>query len=74
MSYIPNILFAILLFVGIGFFTRNVKKIIRNINLGRDIDRSDNPSARWKNMINIALGQSKMTSRPVAGILHIIVY
>jgi len=74
MSYIPNILFAILLFVGIGFFARNVKKIIRNINLGRDIDRSDNPSERWKNMINIALGQSKMTSRPVSGILHIIVY
>ena len=74
MSYIPNILFAILLIVVIGFFTRNVKKIIRNINLGKELDRSDNPSERWKNMINVALGQSKMTRRPVAGLLHIIVY
>lgn len=74
MSYIPNILFAILLFVGIGFFARNVKKIIRNINLGKDVNRSDNPSERWKNMINIALGQSKMVKRPISGFLHIIVY
>ncbi len=74
MSYITNIIFAILLIIGVGFFVQNIKKIIRNIKLGRDLDRSDNSSARWKNMINIALGQSKMTRRPVAGILHIIVY
>ena len=74
MSYISNILFAILLIVGVGFFTRNIKRLIRNIKLGRDIDRSDRSSERWKNMISIALGQSKMVSRPVAGILHIIVY
>ncbi len=74
MSYIPNIIFAILLIVGVGFFVQNIKKIIRNIKLGKDLDRSDSPSERWKNMINIALGQSKMTQRPVAGILHIIVY
>ena len=74
MSYISNILFALLLIAGIGFFTKNVKKLIRNIYLGKDIDRSDHKSERWKNMINIALGQSKMVSRPVAGLLHIVVY
>jgi heterodisulfide reductase subunit C len=74
MNYIDNILFAIILVVGIGFFVRNIKKLIRNIKLGKDIDRSDNPKARWKNMAMIALGQSKMVKRPVAGILHIIVY
>lgn len=74
MSYISNILFAILLIAGISFFVRNVRKLIRNINLGKEINRSDNPSARWKNMLKIALGQSKMVRRPVAGILHIIVY
>jgi heterodisulfide reductase subunit C len=42
--------------------------------LGKPVDRSDNKDLRWKNMINIALGQSKMVSRPIAGILHIIVY
>ena len=74
MQYLPNILFAALLIFGIGFFIRNVKKLSRNINLGKPIDRSDHKEQRWKNMINIALGQSKMVSRPIAGILHIIVY
>jgi heterodisulfide reductase subunit C len=74
MSYLDNILFAILLVVGFGFFAASVKKIIRNINLGVDVDRKDNPKARWKNMALIALGQSKMVRRSVAGILHILVY
>lgn len=74
MSYLDNILFAIVLIAGFGFFALNVKKIIRNINLGIDVDRKDNPKARWANMAMIALGQSKMVKRPVAGILHIIVY
>lgn len=74
MSYIDNILFVLILAAGIGYFTINVKKLIRNIKLGRDVNRSDNPQARWANMAMIALGQSKMVKRPIAGILHIIVY
>ncbi|NQW35838.1 MAG: (Fe-S)-binding protein [Flavobacteriales bacterium] len=74
MQYLPNIIFALLLIVGTGFFIQNIKKIIRNIKLGKDIDRSDNANARWKNMAMIALGQSKMVKRPVAGVLHILVY
>jgi len=74
MSYIDNILFVILLALGFGFFAINIKKIVRNIKLGKDINRNDNPAARWNNMALIALGQSKMVRRPVAGILHIIVY
>ena len=74
MSFLDNILFALLLAVGIGYFTMNVKKLMRNINLGRDVNRKDNSSERWKNMIMVALGQSKMVKRPVAGVLHVIVY
>ncbi len=74
MNYIPNILFAIALIVGIGYFAKNVKKLIRNINLGHDVDVSDHTSQRWKNMAMIALGQSKMVKRPIAGFLHVIVY
>ncbi len=74
MGYLDTILFAIILLFGFGFFTINIRKIIRNINLGQDINRSDNPASRWKNMAMIALGQSKMVKRPIAGVLHIIVY
>ncbi len=74
MNYIPNILFLIILVLSIGFFAANVKKLFRNINLGKDVDVSDNKSQRWKNMAKIALGQTKMVVRPIAGFLHIIVY
>jgi heterodisulfide reductase subunit C len=74
MNFLDNIFFAIILIIGFGYFTINVKKIIRNINLGRDVNRSDNASERWKNMAMIALGQSKMIKRPIAGFLHVIVY
>ncbi|MBU2904267.1 (Fe-S)-binding protein [Arenibacter algicola] len=74
MEYIPNIIFAIILFAGIGFFAKNIKKLSRNIKLGKAVDTSDNKSQRWNNMFRIALGQTKMVVRPIAGILHIIVY
>lgn len=74
MQYIPNVIFAVLLVAGFGFFALNVKKLIRNIKLGKDVDRNDQKSERWMNMIRIALGQSKMVRRPISGILHVIVY
>ncbi|CEN40294.1 putative enzyme [Capnocytophaga canimorsus] len=74
MYYLPNIIFLILLVTGIGFFLRNVRKLVRNIRLGKATDVSANRSKRWKNMLRIALGQQKMMVRPVAGILHILVY
>ncbi|PKB18959.1 (Fe-S)-binding protein [Flavobacterium sp. 5] len=74
MTYLSNVLFAIVLIIGFGYFYLNIKKIIRNINLGIAVNRTDNAKARWRNMAMIALGQSKMVKRPVAGILHIIVY
>ncbi|AUS06591.1 (Fe-S)-binding protein [Pseudotamlana carrageenivorans] len=74
MQYLPNIIFALALILGFGYFAKNVKKIIRNIKLGQDVDVSDNKSERFKNMARIALGQSKMVRRPVSGVLHIVVY
>lgn len=74
MGYLDNILFAIILIFGFGFFAVNFRKIIRNIKLGQDVNRQDNPSSRWKNMAIIALGQTKLVKKPVAGILHVVVY
>lgn len=74
MQYLPNILFALALIAGGGFFALNVKKLIRNIKLGKDEDRSDNKAIRFKNMAKIALGQYKMVRRPVSGIIHVLVY
>lgn len=71
---ISNILFLLVLSGAVWYFTRNVKKITRNINLGQPIDRSDNPSERLGIMAKVALGQTKMMFRPIPGLLHIIVY
>lgn len=74
MEIVSRLVFLLLLVAGIGYFVSNVKKLIRNIKLGKHINRSDNASQRWRNMTMIALGQSKMVKRPVAAILHIFVY
>ena len=71
---IENIIFIIIFLLSTLLFIKNLKRIIRNIKFGKNIDRSDNPKIRLKNMIRVALGQSKMVVRPIAGILHIIVY
>ena len=73
-NYVPNVFFAIILIAGIGYFVMNVRKLIRNIKLGKEIYRNDRKTERWKNMAKIALGQYKMVRRPISGILHIIVY
>jgi len=74
MQYLPNVIFLIILLAGLGYFAKNVKKLTRNINLGRGRMPSDNKPQRFKNMALIALGQTKMVVRPIAGLLHLIVY
>jgi heterodisulfide reductase subunit C len=71
---ISIIVFIVLVVISVALFTKNVKTIIRNINLGKDLDRSDNKSQRFSLMAKVALGQSKMVVKPVAGLLHVVVY
>ena len=74
MEFIPNIIFLLVLIIGIGFFTKNIQKIIRNIKLGLETPPVENKNERYGNVMRIAFGQSKMVVRPIAGIIHIIVY
>ena len=74
MQLITQIVFLLVLIGGIAFFTRNIRRIIRNIKIGRKLDRNDHPKERFAQMARIAIGQSKMVKKPIAGILHIIVY
>ena len=74
MQYIDNVIFLILLIAGFGLFFKSLKEIYRNIKLGKEINRTDRKAERWAIMAKVALGQSKMVKRPIAGILHIFVY
>ena len=75
MEFLPNIIFITILIVTLGFFIRNILRLKRNINLGRgETEPITNKTERLRNMLRIALGQSKMVTRPIPGILHLIVY
>jgi heterodisulfide reductase subunit C len=71
---IATIIFIACFAAAVFLFSRNVSRVSRNIKLGRDLDRSDRPAERWAVMARVALGQSKMMVRPVAGLLHILIY
>ncbi len=71
---ISSIIFILIFAATIFLFARSIRRILFQINLGKEININDNPSARWKKMFLVAIGQSKMTKKPIAGIMHIMIY
>jgi heterodisulfide reductase subunit C len=71
---ISSIVFILFSSAASVFFVINARKIWRNIMLGKDVDRSDNSSERFKTMLLVALGQKKMFTRPIPAILHLFLY
>ena len=74
IQIIQQLLFILVAGIAIFLFARKVAGVRRNILLGRDEDRTNNPGARWKNVVLLALGQKKMFKKPVPAILHFFVY
>lgn len=71
---ISQILFIAITLAAIALFSFNLKKVIRNISIGKAADRTDQPQKRLMTMIRVALGQSKMVVRPIPAALHFVVY
>ena len=71
---VAQIIFLVITLAAIVLFTFNSRKIIRNIRLGRPVDRSDQPQKRLMTMLRVAFGQSKMVVRPIPAFLHFFVY
>jgi heterodisulfide reductase subunit C len=74
MEYIDNLVFIIALFVAAWYFRKNAGQIKRNIDLGQPVNRTNRKGERWQTMLRVAFGQSKMQAKPIAGVLHFIVY
>ena len=74
MQYIPNVIFALILLLGIGYFVQNIRQLIANIKLGKKPAVQGDKKERIKNVAYIAFGQSKMFKRPISGLLHLVVY
>src|SRR5690554_6834276 len=71
---ISQLIFGILLLAAAALATYNARVIIRNIQMGRDVKRNDNPARRFRTMLLVAFGQKKMFKRPFAALLHLFVY
>ena len=71
---INSLAFVIVALLGIGLFVWQIRKIVRNINLGRDQAISGDAAERWKLVLLVAFGQQKMFKRPLPAILHLFVY
>lgn len=69
-----QIIFLLLCVTGIALFSFNIRKVIRNIKLGKAENRSDQSGKRWLTMLKVAFGQTKMAARPVPFLLHLVVY
>lgn len=71
---ISNLIFLLVFMACVAWFTLNIRKIRRNILLGREEEISDRKAERWNKTLMIAIGQSKMVKKPISGILHVLVY
>ena len=67
-------MFILLVIAGIALFVRNMRRLRHDIRLGTAEDTSDHKRERLIRMLRLALGQRKMGVRPVAGLLHLLVY
>ena len=74
MQILPQVLFIIAFSTAAYFISKRIFLIKRAIQLGKPLDRTDQPAKRFKTMLLVAFGQQKMFSRPGVAILHLVVY
>ncbi len=74
MQILPQFLFIIAFGTAAYFISKRISLIKRAIQLGKPLDRTDQPVKRFKTMLLVAFGQQKMFSRPGVAILHLVVY
>lgn len=67
---ISSVIFCTLLVGASALFYINIKKVRRNILLGKDVEVKGD----LKTMLRVAFGQTKMATRPIPFILHLFVY
>ena len=69
-----SVLFLVLVAVASAAFALNVERLVRYLRVGRSVDRSDRPLRRLRNVLVVALAQSKLLREPVAGLMHAMIF
>ena len=71
---ISQIIFLFILSLGVVLFARQIIRLRKGLALARPSHRHDQPSERWNTMLRVAMGQSKMGTRPLAAFFHLLIY
>jgi len=71
---VSQLIFSCLVLVALAGFGINSGKLVRNIRMGRPVNRRDQGWRRLGVMLRVAFGQSKMNVHIVPAMLHLIVY
>src|ERR1700681_3207515 len=74
MILLQQIVFILAAGAAIALFSKNIRRIRRNILLGRDESYSNQPGRRWKNLLLLAFGQKKMFRNPLVALMHLVIY
>lgn len=74
MLLFQQIAFLVVLVAAIGLFAKKIRRIRRNILLGKDEDYSGDSGRRWKNVLLLAFGQKKMFRNPLVAVMHLVIY
>ena len=74
MSSLPQVLFLLVLGAAGYILYNRISFIRKTIQLGKPIQRNDNPGERWKTMFLVAFGQKKMFKNLIPALLHLVIY
>jgi len=68
------LIFAIVLIIAFGIFFSSLKKLYKSLLLGKPENRFDRISERLKNVLIVAIAQSKLFREPIAGLMHAFIF
>jgi Fe-S oxidoreductase len=71
---IKNIVFILVFIASFAFLGFNIKRLISYLHVGKKEDRFDNIPTRIKNVLKVAIGQTKILRDPVAGLVHVLIF
>jgi ferredoxin len=74
MLLFQQIVFILVLVLATGLFVKKIRRIRRNILLGKEENYSGDAGRRWKNLLLLAFGQKKMFRNPLVAVLHLLIY
>lgn len=69
-----NIAFALVFTAAVVFFSFSVRKLLATLQVGKAEDRFGSVGARLKNVLTVAILQSKLLREPVPGLFHLLIF